>query len=587
MANASSHGMTVPSPTRREAVLVLDADGRSGLACVQSLGPTGVDIHVAVRARGSSTERSRWCAFVHQEPPAEPSQAGADWLVALDRIHDFTLILPTTENSLRWLRRLPEDHPVRLKAILPADTAIDAALDKERTREIAGRLGLPVPRSRLLAQGEPAPQAEGFPRVLKPVHSKVVIGHRLVSLAVAVVRDAAARDATLAAWLPFTAVQEQVWVPGHGIGVEVLYERGKCAWHFVHERLHEWPLTGGASTLRRAAGAEASLVDLTCRLLDELGWHGVAMVEWRRDEEGNLHLMEINPRLWGSLPLTIAAGVDVPRGLLAMARGQSAPPAPRWRTGATARNLTEDLRWLLANARADHGDALLLTRPVWRSVLGLLRGLGLREAWDGWTWRDPAVAWAEVRALARRPFALIARGAGHQIALWRARRHHAAMFGPNGAVPKPVHSVLFICLGNICRSPFAEVAGCARLKPVHVESAGFHSNVNRQSPSHVVEAARTLGIDLSKWASRRVSKEQVGAADLIVAMDFANLRAIATEFPEALPRATLLGLFDPKGPAEIPDPYDMAPESTQLVLQRMLVALTALALQLQSGGPLG
>ena len=135
--------------------------------------------------------------------------------------------------------------------------------------------------------------------MLKPVRSKIEIGGRVVTLAVAVVREAAEREESLAAWLPFTSVLEPDWVPGHGFGVDVLYENGRMARHFVHERLHEWPLTGGASPLRRAAGSESELVDLSRRLLDELGWHGVAMVEWRRDENKNLYLMEINPRLLG------------------------------------------------------------------------------------------------------------------------------------------------------------------------------------------------------------------------------------------------------------------------------------------------
>jgi predicted ATP-grasp superfamily ATP-dependent carboligase len=204
------------------------------------------------------------------------------------------------------------------------------------------------------------PPADGFPRVLKPVHSKVVVGDRLVTLAVTMVRDEASRHATLAAWLPFTAVQEQDWVPGHGVGVEMLYERGRLAWHFVHERLHEWPLTGGASTLRRAAGAEEELVRQSSRLLDALHWHGVAMVEWRRGDDGIGHLMEINPRPWGSLPLTIAAGVDIPRGMLALARGEPLGSALSWRVGARARTLGD--AW---QSRAHHrGSAAVRHRPV-------------------------------------------------------------------------------------------------------------------------------------------------------------------------------------------------------------------------------
>jgi peptidoglycan/xylan/chitin deacetylase (PgdA/CDA1 family) len=99
-----------------DAILVLDADGRVGLACVQSLGALGHRMHTGVRRLGSATERSRWCHRVHAQPPAEPVQAGVEWLTELDRRFGFTLVFATTEASLRWLRAMPEDHPVRIKA---------------------------------------------------------------------------------------------------------------------------------------------------------------------------------------------------------------------------------------------------------------------------------------------------------------------------------------------------------------------------------------------------------------------------------------------------------------------------------------
>ena len=270
-----------------EAILVLDADGRVGLACVQSLGALGHRMHTGVRRLGSATERSTWCHRVHAQPPAEPVQAGVEWLTELDRRFGFTLVFATTEASLRWLRAMPEDHPVRIKAVLPSDESLDAALDKARTSVIARELGLPVPSAWELPQTGPTTQAgstgahgetshepdvpgRAYPRVLKPVRSKVVIGQRLVSLSVAIVHDAAERASTLESLRPFTPVQEQAWVPGRGIGVEVLYDRGRMAWNFVHERLHEWPLTGGASTLRRAGGPEPELVEMTRRLLARL-----------------------------------------------------------------------------------------------------------------------------------------------------------------------------------------------------------------------------------------------------------------------------------------------------------------------------
>ncbi len=566
---------------RRDAVLVLDADGRAGLSCVQSLGAAGARVHAAVRARGHLVERSRHAWRVHAQPPAEPVEPGVAWLRELDRGFGFTLVVPATESSLRWLRRLPEADPLRRKAVLAGDLALDAALDKEQTREIARRLGLPVPASRLLPQGAPPPPPVGLPSVLKPVRSKVVDRGRLLTLAAAVVRTAAEREARLAAWLPLTAVQEQAWVPGRGVGVELLYDRGRCAWSFVHERLHEWPLTGGASTLRRAAAPDPVLLGHSTRLLDAFGWHGAAMVEWRRAADGTAHLMEINPRLWGSLPLTVAAGVDVPRGLLALARGEPLPPAPRWRVGLTARALSDDLGWLRADARADHADPLLLTEPLLRAAAGWLRPLGGGEVYDAWRRDDPAVARGELLALLRRPAAAVRARLARRRALARERRAFLAAFGPDGRPPRPVARVLFLCLGNICRSPFAAAAARTRLRGVEIEGAGFHPRGGRPTPAHVVEAARDLGVDLSAASSRVVTAQALAQADLILAMELGQLERLAREHPAARRRATLLGFYAPPGPPEIPDPYALGPDPTRAALARILAALDGLAAVLE------
>jgi len=357
----------------------------------------------------------------------------------------------------------------------------------------------------------------------------------------------------------------------------VLYERGRMAWHFVHERLHEWPLTGGASTLRRAAGAETELVELTRRLLDRLEWHGVAMVEWRRAEDGTLNLMEINPRLWGSLPLTIAAGVDMPRGLLALALGQPLAPQPAWRVGAIARNLTNDMQWFIGNLRANRRDPMLLTESPWRAALGWLRVFTTRETWDGWSWRDSRVARTELTVLINRRLGLLAERIEKRAALSRARRRHRDLLSSSLKTAGSAPAVLFLCLGNICRSPFAAVVARERLHGVKVESAGFVRHDGRPSPPHVVATAQSLGFDVSAARARRVTAEQVAAASLVVCMDVKHLALMADEFPEALGKTTLLGLFDAGGPAEMLDPYDLSAPATRVVFQQMLKAIDGLA----------
>src|SRR5262249_52500886 len=102
------------------------------------------------------------------------------WLEDLDAACAYTLVVPSTEGSLLALRRRSADDPLRAKAVLPSDDALDATLDKERTLELAARLGIAVPDSQVIASLEDAGPAKEFPLVLKPVRSTALIGADVV-----------------------------------------------------------------------------------------------------------------------------------------------------------------------------------------------------------------------------------------------------------------------------------------------------------------------------------------------------------------------------------------------------------------------
>jgi len=101
-------------------------------------------------------------------------------------------------------------------------------------------------------------------------------------------------------------------VPGEGWGVSVLYWKGKHVANFTHRRLREKISTGGTSTYRESAIYE-KLVSEAIRLFDEIGWHGLAMMEFKVcPDTGNFWYIEVNPRMWGSISLAIHAGVEFP-----------------------------------------------------------------------------------------------------------------------------------------------------------------------------------------------------------------------------------------------------------------------------------
>lgn len=125
-----------------------------------------------------------------------------------------------------------------------------------------------------------------------------------------------------------------------------------------------------------------------------------------------------------------------------------------------------------------------------------------------------------------------------------------------------VERVLFVCLGNICRSPTAEGVTRAILRErgledlVEVDSAGTGSwHVGEAADPRMRQAAQRRGYDLTSRA-RQVRPEELVEWDLVVAMDGQNLQDLQT-FPEA--DAVELKLFSEflsdREPRDVPDPY--------------------------------
>lgn len=119
-----------------------------------------------------------------------------------------------------------------------------------------------------------------------------------------------------------------------------------------------------------------------------------------------------------------------------------------------------------------------------------------------------------------------------------------------------VKSILFVCLGNICRSPIAE--GIARKMieegghAVSVDSAGTGNwHVGEPPCRHSVTVARNHDVDISELRARQVKKADFSAFDLIVALDQSNYRDLKALGCQNLVK---LGEFGYEG-ADVPDPY--------------------------------
>ncbi|MBX3650734.1 MAG: low molecular weight phosphotyrosine protein phosphatase [Burkholderiales bacterium] len=124
--------------------------------------------------------------------------------------------------------------------------------------------------------------------------------------------------------------------------------------------------------------------------------------------------------------------------------------------------------------------------------------------------------------------------------------------------------VLFVCMGNICRSPTAEgvfrhlVESEDMAQHVHIDSAGTHDyHIGNPPDARAQAAAARRGYDLSPLRARQVAREDFAAFDYVLAMDEHNRNLLLQQCPPEHHAKVRLFLEFAEGevPAEVPDPY--------------------------------
>ena len=151
--------------------------------------------------------------------------------------------------------------------------------------------------------------------------------------------------------------------------------------------------------------------------------------------------------------------------------------------------------------------------------------------------------------------------------------------------------VLFVCLGNICRSPTAEgvfrklVADAGLSAQFEIDSAGTGSRHVGETPDkRAQQACRAHGIDISKHRARRVRAADFESFDLILACDEQNLRDLTDMKPQGATAEIRLLMPFAGNPADrvVPDPYYGGPGDFENTVQRACAACAGLLRQLSA-----
>jgi predicted ATP-grasp superfamily ATP-dependent carboligase len=325
--------------------LVLNAQAKHSLAAIRCLGRHGVQVTAGSAHCRTAGAMSRYADRSIRYPDPETDPEG--FLRAVEREvrrHDYQLLLPINEVTVgRVVEHSDRFEPHTNVPFLPYEQ-LRVGLDKARTTEAARAFDIPQPRTLLPDEVsfDRLPEL-GYPVVVKPTH-----GSSRSGVSVCESRGELQRvyRETREEYGP-TLLQE--FIPNGGErGVYTLYDRSSALCRVtVQERLRSNPPEGGASTYRETV-EDPDLVALADDLLSALDWQGVAMAEFRIDaRDGEPKLMEINPRFWGSLALSVFAGVAFPYHLYQFATGVPLERDLSYEPGVRARCLFADFQQVL------------------------------------------------------------------------------------------------------------------------------------------------------------------------------------------------------------------------------------------------
>jgi len=325
-----------------EKTLVTFARNRIGYVICKNLAKNGIEVTAADSIKFAMSFFSRFVkdkAIYHNQHDNEKKFIDSIIKICLEK--GITTIISGHEESYTLSKYQDKLEKAGIKTALPAYTQIKIAHDKNKITAEAEKLKIKTPKTyrfdSIADFKKNFNKIKRYPVVIKLTKtrggvgfSKAISPEELFNQYQKTVKEFGIKKPK-----DFPIVQE--YIDGYGLGVSMLFNKGKAVASFTHKRIWEYPPEGGfsverISTHHKKAEAQAKT------LLEKLNWHGVAMVEFRVDHKTNEpYFLEINPRFWGSLNQAVVAGVEFPYLLWQVANKKHFKPVFKYRLGVRTR----------------------------------------------------------------------------------------------------------------------------------------------------------------------------------------------------------------------------------------------------------
>ena len=291
-------------------------DDRKTVATIRSLAGAGIDVTVGGDRFLGQAYYSRLCRGRTRYPhPARDLDGFVEALGNYLSRHDHDVLLPMNDYTTIAVA----DHRDKLEPLvnlcLPGSEALHQSLDKYQSRELARQIGIPTPATYALQGPEDLDEIGrmiDFPCVLKLRRGSGAVGLAFPQTfdELKKIYESDRQPVDLAFDYRNLLVQE--YIPGELHEACLLFRQGELRAALTQRRIRMYPSRGGVGTVVVATD-EPDLIEMSVTLLKSMKWHGPVQIEYMIDSrDGCTRLIEINGRFWGSLDLSIHAGVNFP-----------------------------------------------------------------------------------------------------------------------------------------------------------------------------------------------------------------------------------------------------------------------------------
>ena len=309
-------------------ILLTEGNNKAVLGIIRNIGlKHDVDVISNIK---NYIIHSKYCNSMKIIKNCHDESSYIESLVQLLNETDYDLVIPVGARSVKYISTHIEKINKLTKVFVADIDSIEIALNKDKTFEHAKEASVLVPKTYgfdSLQDVEKNKSTIEYPIIVKSSDESLfkfetIYVNNYLEL-IDALNDCNAKYPQILN-KKFPIIQEKVI--GKGFGFFALYKEGKCVSYFMHERLREYPYTGGASTCARSV-YDKNLLKTGIKLLDSLNWHGLAMVEYKKDEKSEeFKLIEINPKIWGSFELSIKCGADFIQDLISLSKEENITP---------------------------------------------------------------------------------------------------------------------------------------------------------------------------------------------------------------------------------------------------------------------